>query len=147
MSTRDLLERWRPSATPGAPSAAGVPADRVAERSAELEAVLAPLALVQAQATRIISDAAAEADRRREAAHAQGRAIVAEAHRQAQAERAAAASAAHAAGQASAGQIMSGARAQAQSIAHHARSRQADLVGTVLAGAREQIDAEIQAAT
>ena len=38
--TRELLERFRPAGTPGAAGGRGVPVDRVAERSAELEPVL-----------------------------------------------------------------------------------------------------------
>lgn len=65
MSLRDFLERFRPAGTPGA-SAAGVPADRTAERSAELEPTLAQLADVQREAARIraSADEAAELVRR-----------------------------------------------------------------------------------
>ena len=41
---RDFLEWFRPSGTPGAAARPGVPADRLAERSAELESLLALLA-------------------------------------------------------------------------------------------------------
>ncbi|MGW0205428.1 hypothetical protein ACWDZ8_06215 [Streptomyces sp. NPDC003233] len=73
MSLRDFLERFRPAGTPGA-SATGVPADRMAERTAELEPALARLTDVQQQAARIRAGAeeAAEALRRnavREAEH------------------------------------------------------------------------------
>ncbi len=70
MGVRDFLERLRPSGTPGAPSVAGVPADRLAERSTELEAVFALLEDVQAAGgpdpARLPSE---EARRRREVAH------------------------------------------------------------------------------
>ncbi|MFF0041568.1 hypothetical protein ACFYRG_35975 [Streptomyces mirabilis] len=52
MSLRDFLERFRPVGTPGA-SATGVPADRTAERAAELEPALAQLTDVQQEAERI----------------------------------------------------------------------------------------------
>ncbi|MGW3208866.1 hypothetical protein [Streptomyces sp. NPDC001135] len=52
MSLRDFLEGFRPAGTPGAP-ATGVPADRMAERAAELEHALARLTDVQQQAARI----------------------------------------------------------------------------------------------
>ncbi|MEU6776858.1 hypothetical protein [Streptomyces sp. NPDC046759] len=52
MSLRDFLERFRPAGTPGA-SATGVPADRMAERAAELEPALARLTDVQQQVARI----------------------------------------------------------------------------------------------
>lgn len=56
MSLRDFLERFRPAGTPGA-SAVGVPADRTAERSAELEPTLAQLMDVQREAARIRASA------------------------------------------------------------------------------------------
>ncbi|MGW2459774.1 hypothetical protein ACWC2M_12165 [Streptomyces sp. NPDC001761] len=61
MSLRDFLERFRPAGTPGA-SATGVPADRTAERAAELEPALARLADVQQEAARIRAAAEQEAD-------------------------------------------------------------------------------------
>ncbi|MFJ8849700.1 hypothetical protein [Streptomyces sp. NPDC102437] len=65
MSLRDFLERFRPAGTPG-PSATGVPADRTAERVAELEPTLTQLMDVQREAARIraSADEAAEAVRR-----------------------------------------------------------------------------------
>ncbi|MGQ4420037.1 hypothetical protein ACN6LA_007802, partial [Streptomyces sp. SAS_269] len=65
MSLRDFLERFRPTGTPGA-AAVGVPADRAAERAAELEPALARLTDVQQEAARIrvAADEAAEALRR-----------------------------------------------------------------------------------
>ncbi|EST36641.1 hypothetical protein [Streptomyces roseochromogenus] len=64
MSLRDFLERFRPAGTPGA-SVTGVPADRTAERAAELESALAQLTDVQREAARIraAADEAAEAVR------------------------------------------------------------------------------------
>ncbi|GAA1217801.1 hypothetical protein [Streptomyces aureus] len=72
MSLRDFLERFRPAGTPGA-SATGVPADRTAERAAELEPAFAQLTDVQQEAARIraAADEAATAvrqDAAREAA-------------------------------------------------------------------------------
>ncbi|MGW2209721.1 hypothetical protein [Streptomyces sp. NPDC001781] len=61
MTLRDFLERFRPAGTPGA-SATGVPADRSAERAAELEPALARLTDVQQQVARI-RDGAEEAAR------------------------------------------------------------------------------------
>ncbi|HSE72032.1 MAG TPA: hypothetical protein VLA97_14815 [Nocardioidaceae bacterium] len=65
-----------------------MPADRVAERTAELEPVFARLVEVQEMATRIRDEAGREADRRRQEAAERGRALVASAHRQAEVERA-----------------------------------------------------------
>ena len=147
VSTRDLLERWRPSATPGAPAAAGVPADRVAERSAELEMVLSLLTEAQAEADRIRSDAIAEAARHRAAAHEQGQALINEAHRRAKAERSAAAAAAHAAGRESAQQIMDSASREAVSMAERARTREPALIAQIVAQARQEMLAAAGAAT
>ncbi|MFH8775817.1 hypothetical protein ACIF83_18535 [Streptomyces sp. NPDC085866] len=65
MSLRDFLERFRPVGTPGA-SATGVPADRAAERAAELEPTLAQLTGVQQEAAdiRAAAEVAAETVRR-----------------------------------------------------------------------------------
>ena len=139
MSARDFLERLRPSATPGAPASAGVPADRVAERSAELEGVLASLAGVQERAEQIRSDAHAEAERRRRAAREQARALVSEAQRRAQAERSATASAAHASGARQAEEILSGAETRALQIAARAAARQPSLVARVVEQARAEV--------
>jgi hypothetical protein len=91
LRSRDILQRFRPAGTPGAASSSGVPADRVAEASAELEPVLALLAAVQDEASRVRSDAAREAGRRRQDAAERASAVVLAAHRQAVAERAEAA--------------------------------------------------------
>ena len=89
--SRDILQRFRPAGTPGAASPAGVPADRVAERGAELEPVLALLSATQEEASRVRVVAEHEAEQRRTQAMARASAIVADAHRQSAAERAAAA--------------------------------------------------------
>ncbi|MET8451817.1 hypothetical protein [Streptomyces sp. NPDC005209] len=72
MSLRDFLERFRPVGTPGA-SATGVPADRTAERAAELEPTLAQLTNVQQKAAdiRAAADKAAEAVRHHAAREAE----------------------------------------------------------------------------
>ncbi|MGH8867626.1 MAG: hypothetical protein ACRDYU_06490, partial [Actinomycetes bacterium] len=73
----DFLERFRPAGAPGAAAAAGVPADRVAELSAELEPVLARLAGTQREAERIRAAARRDAEQRRDHATASARALVA----------------------------------------------------------------------
>jgi F0F1-type ATP synthase membrane subunit b/b' len=89
--SRDLLQRFRLAGTPGAASVAGVPADRVAEVSAELEPVFARLSDVQEQARRVRAAGQEEAERRRHDAREQARVIVGAAHREADAIRAGAA--------------------------------------------------------
>jgi hypothetical protein len=87
-STRDLLQRFRPAATPGAASATGVPVDRHDERGAELAGVFAALAATVEQSERIRRQALAEADRRRVDARAEAAARVAAARHEAEALRA-----------------------------------------------------------
>jgi hypothetical protein len=143
VSARDFLERLRPSAAPGAPTMAGVPADRVADRSAELEGLFAQVADAQVEAGRIRAAAAQEAGRRRETARAQALAIVAEARRRADAERSAAAAAAHAAGQALTDRILLRAHADAEAIRQRARDNEPALVAEILRQARAEVAAQI----
>lgn len=139
MGARDLLERFRPSGSPGAPAMSGVPADRVTERSAELEAVFAMLADVQAEAARIESDAQREAQHRRDAAAEQARAILAEARRMVDAERAQAAAAAQAGAAEQVGAIVTDAQRAAQSLAEQADARRDALVADVVRDTREEL--------
>jgi hypothetical protein len=62
---RDFVERFRPSGPPGAAARPGVPADRQAERSAELEPLLALLAETEAEVAHIRAAAQQGADLRR----------------------------------------------------------------------------------
>ena len=59
----DFLNRFRPAGAPGAASRAGVPADRAAELSAELDPVLALLAAADADCARLVAEAEQEAGR------------------------------------------------------------------------------------
>jgi hypothetical protein len=91
MGVRDFLERVRPSGTPGAPSVAGVPADAVAERTTELQAVFTALEPTQAEAQRIAQQAVTEAAVRRQASARSAAAIIADARSSESGERARAA--------------------------------------------------------
>ncbi|MEU2052441.1 hypothetical protein [Streptomyces bungoensis] len=82
MSLRDFLERFRPAGTPGA-STAGVPADRAAERAAELEPALARLTRAQREADRIRAEADEAARAVREDAAREAARLVAAAREQA----------------------------------------------------------------
>lgn len=138
-SARDFLERLRPSGTPGAPSASGVPADRATERSAELESVFSRLADVQAEAERIRSQGREEAQRRRDSAAERGRAIMSDARRSIEAERAAAAAAGQSQAQELAHAIVTDAQAEATALAGRACDRQPAFVGLVVQRARAQL--------
>ena len=63
---RDLLNRFRPSGTPGAAGAAGVPADHEAGASEELAALFAALAPTERECQAAVDRAAADARRIRE---------------------------------------------------------------------------------
>jgi hypothetical protein len=69
----DFLSRFRPAGAPGAAGRAGIPADRAAELSAELDPVLAMLAATDAECARLVAEAEQEASRI--AAEAQDRAV------------------------------------------------------------------------
>jgi hypothetical protein len=86
-ASRGFLDRFRASGTPGAAAGAGVPADRVAERNAELAAVFERLAPVEKQVEKIREDARARAEDRRTAAAAQCQRILAAARQGADADR------------------------------------------------------------
>ncbi|HEX2894733.1 MAG TPA: hypothetical protein VHO29_12105 [Marmoricola sp.] len=87
-SARDLLQRFRPAGAPGPATATGVPADRVAERTAELEPVFESLRSTTAEVARIRHEAVVEAEHRREQAREQAVARVADARLEADAIRA-----------------------------------------------------------
>ncbi|MGV9346953.1 hypothetical protein ACWDSD_19465 [Streptomyces spiralis] len=76
MSLREFLARFRPAGAPGA-VVAGVPADRAAERAAELEPSLACLSDVQQEVARIRASADREAEAIRQDAARQAAAMVA----------------------------------------------------------------------
>jgi hypothetical protein len=91
---RGFLDRFRPAGTPGRPTPVGVPADRAERAGAELAPVFASLAEAEVEAGRIRADAAAEAERRLEAARREAAALVEDARDRAPEVRAATAAAA-----------------------------------------------------
>jgi flagellar biosynthesis/type III secretory pathway protein FliH len=123
---RDFLSRFRPAGTPGAAARPGVPVDRVAEREAELQPVLALLADTEQQAARIRRAAAEQAQQRRETAHRQAEAILADARLREDAVRAEAA-------------------AQAASVAAAERAQIAAATKQRVARLRTRIDAQMPA--
>jgi len=136
---REFLERLRPSATPGAPSASGVPADRPKERSSELEGAFASLAGVQAEVERIRTEATAEARARRESGAERARAIIDEARRNAEAERASAAASVRADAQSMVERILVDGRRDAAEILDRARARLPELAESVAGEARVEL--------
>lgn len=130
-SVREFLERLRPSGTPGAPSAAGVPVDRVAEVAAELQPVFDALDSVQADAERIRQQAAEQAKRLREDGNERAQSIAADATQRASAERAAAAAAVEARREMVVHGILDTAHLRADDIARSAEERMPAFAGEV----------------
>lgn len=144
--SRDLLARFRPAGTPGAAAATGVPADRVAERSAELEPVLAQLADTETEVARLLTEASAEAERRRAEGDARARAVVAAARQQAEAERADAAGRVRRQGEGESAEIAEAARREADDIGRRADARTPGLVARVVATVRADLGFDDQPA-
>ena len=88
---RELLDRFRPAGAPGPAGAAGVPAQRQAAVTAELEPVFAALTEVVTGCDRLRLAAAQAAAKHERAALEQARVLVARARQDVAAERAAAA--------------------------------------------------------
>jgi hypothetical protein len=138
-STRDLLQRFRPAGAPGAATASGVPADRVAERDAELAPVFARLADPVAQAARIRQDALVEAERRRLIARDAAAARVAAARQDAEAIRAHLLAEAQLQATEAARVGSESSREAAQRIIERARATLDADVGEVMAGVRRAV--------
>lgn len=138
-TVRDFLERLRPSGTPGAASLSGVPADRVGERTAELEPVFARLEDVQAQATAIRQAATQQARGRQAAAAEQAQAIVAAARRSAEAERRDAAARARSRADEETRVRLAAATREATSLAQQAQTREDMLVARVVELAEAEV--------
>jgi ABC-type nitrate/sulfonate/bicarbonate transport system substrate-binding protein len=91
---RDFVRRFRPAGTPGAAAPAGVPADRVSERAAELGPVFDALQDTVSETEAVVAGARREAERRRMAAAQRVAELLADAQQEADAARASAAAAA-----------------------------------------------------
>lgn len=87
--SRDLLNRFRPTGTPGAAGAAGVPVDHDVGAAAELEPVLAALTATEAACDALLAEARARAQRVREEAGERGQRLLAETRARLGAEQAA----------------------------------------------------------
>lgn len=136
---RDILQRFRPAGTPGAATPTGVPADRVAEVAAELEPVLALLADAVQEADRVRAEGRAEAERRRQRSAEQAGALVASAHRQAQAARSDAALQAARDVEAEAATTLAEAERAAAAVRQRAAERLPRYVDRAVAMAREEM--------
>src|SRR5690349_2306976 len=137
--SRDRLQRLRLAGTPGAAAAPGVPADRVAELSAELDPLLARLDEACAEADRVRTAAAEEAQRRRHRAEEQARAEVAAARSAADAERADAAARVRRHAEEERERLLAEAEREASRISHRAAGRMPEYVERVLAETRATV--------
>jgi hypothetical protein len=106
---RELLDRFRPAAAPGAAGPAGVPADRRAAAATELEPVFAALVQVQTAAAAIRREGRDLAARERADAARQAQIIVTEARLRSGSQRADAAMQVHRAAQAELTEILASA--------------------------------------
>ena len=123
---RDFLDRFRPAGAPGAASRAGVPANRAAELSAELEPTLALLTGTHTECDRIIGTARRDAGRIADDAREQAAAIAADAQDRARAAREGAVEQALAAARAEASAAMTAAQTHASRRRAAFDSSQAD---------------------
>ncbi len=136
--TRDLLRRFRPAGTPGAAASTGVPADRVAELSAELAPVLSRLDDAREQADEIRAAAERDAQAIRADATEQAGARIADADRRVQEERAAAAARASRRAADDAARILERAADEAAMIRARGRERIPALVDRIVATLPDQ---------
>jgi hypothetical protein len=141
--TRELLERFRPSGTPGAAAGRGVPGDHVTERSAELEPVLDLLADTLATCRQIRAEAERESERLRRSGHDRALAAEAAAHRQAESVRVEAAVEATRRATRETDAVRKQARAEAEAVRTRAEARMQDYVGSVLAEVRTALEEEV----
>jgi vacuolar-type H+-ATPase subunit H len=125
---RAILRRFRPAAAPGAAALGGVPADRVAEREAELAEVFALLQDVEEECARLLEAARAAAESQRSAARSRSEGLLAEGRRRADAERMDAAAAVGREARREAEEALDDARREAERIASTAASRMPRLV-------------------
>jgi vacuolar-type H+-ATPase subunit H len=125
-------------ATPGAATGAGVPADRVAEISAELAPVFAALVEVESAASGMRREAEAWATARVAAAEAGAGAIVADGRRRAEEERLAVAADAARRGEQEAADVLAAAEREAAQVAAGAASRMPDFLEQVRVVLRER---------
>lgn len=139
-SVSDILERFRPSGTPGAASLTGVPADRMGERREELGPLLDRLSDVQVEAARIRREAELEGLRRRKASAEEAAALVAGARGAADLQRRSAVARAQSTAQRQARDRLDEADREAASLVESAGARAPDFVDQVLGQARDVVE-------
>jgi len=139
--TRDLLIRFRPSGTPGAAGAAGVPLDRAAGAAAELAPLFAALAPTERRCEDLLAEAEADARRIRGEAEEEAARLVAVARDRQATERAAVLTELRARRSADAAADADAARRQATEVRACAEARMAGCVADVVAAVRSLVAA------
>jgi hypothetical protein len=137
---RELLNRFRPAGTPGAPGGAAVPADRAAELAAELAPVFEALRDTLAEADAIRSESVRRAATHRAESAATAARILADAHRTTDSERAAGYATARAGGEAAAAALIEDGRRAAESVERRVGTRMPGLVSDVVVAALAEVD-------
>jgi hypothetical protein len=140
---RDLLYRFRPAGAPGAARATGVPADRVADLSAELEPLLVQLAETEQECASIIAAAEHDASAIRTRDAERARVIVASARSRADAERARAAATVRQGAADRASHELAAAELEAAELRTHAAGRVPSYVAAVLDSTRALVEAHV----
>lgn len=136
---RDLLNRFRPSGTPGAAGAAGVPVDRAAGAAAELAPLFAALAPTERRCEELLTDAEADARRIRREAEEEAARLVAAARDRQSTERAAVLAELRARRSADAAAAADAAERQATEVRDRAEARMGDCVEDVVAAVRSLV--------
>ncbi|MFG2859180.1 hypothetical protein [Streptomyces sioyaensis] len=137
---RDFLMRFRPAGSPGRAAPGGVPADRSAELSAELEPSLTSLERTEAEARAIREQAASRASETRRGAERQAAEIVERAHARAHDLRAESADRVRRAAEAEAAELLASAERDAAVVRRRADARMPVLLDRVSALVAEELD-------
>lgn len=132
VDVRGILGRFKPAGAPGPSTGAAVPADRAAERAAELQPLFASLEVVEAEARVIRCRAVQEAAAIRDEARRRAETIVGEAVGRAAIEQDRSEHQARAAAEESCAALVDQARARAESLRARARTPVHDYVDRIV---------------
>ncbi|MFD8544495.1 hypothetical protein [Streptomyces sp. NPDC059649] len=136
---RDFLLRFRPVGPPGRAAPGGVPADRSAELSAELEPPLTLLERAEAEARTVREEAARTADETRRAAERQAEEIVARARARAHDVRAGSADRVRRAAESEAAELLASSERTTAILRRRADARLPELLDRVAALVAEDL--------
>lgn len=143
---RDVLARFRPAGAPGAATPAGVPADRRADLTRELEPVFAALAATHRECVALRRAAETTASKTVARAQERARAMAARAESDADADRARAAAQARAQGEAEVAEIAETAAREAERVRRQAEDLMPALVDRLVDRVRADLARVVRAA-